>query len=58
MRTRLIPPTDERAAQATVPPTYSPRIFTNERGTFYMVASEPYWGARASMKARISRGGR
>jgi hypothetical protein len=34
-----------------------PRIFTNERGTFYMVASDAYWAARAAMIRHYGRPG-
>jgi hypothetical protein len=33
----------------TPPARPHPRIFTNNFGTFYAVASEPYWSARATM---------
>jgi hypothetical protein len=34
-----------------------PRIFTNDRGTFYMVASDAYWAARAAMIRHYGRPG-
>jgi hypothetical protein len=49
--TRLIPPTGERGVEQ--PPTHStPRIFKNDFGTFYVIASEPYWSSRAAMLRR------
>jgi hypothetical protein len=52
-------PREGAARDASKPPPapLHSRIFDNDQGKFFVVASEPYWNARAAMKGRGNHSG-